>query len=82
MIIIKIMIIITYVLSQSLSYTHTQWLGKRMQQVSSERVSNKTWLGGEGDPLGIVQDILVWTCEQMVYAQAESVLENETHKLH
>ena len=30
---------------------------KRMQQISSERILDKTRLGGEGDPLGIVQEV-------------------------
>ena len=25
-------------------------------------------MGGKGDPLGIVQDVLMWFYEQMVYA--------------
>ena len=26
-------------------------------------------MGGEGDPLGILQEIELWPCEQVVYAQ-------------
>ena len=29
----------------------------------------KTWLGGKGDPLGIVQDINILPCWEMVYTQ-------------
>ena len=32
------------------------------------------WLGGPGDPLGIVQEIEVWPYEQMVYEQPRSCL--------
>ena len=28
-----------------------------------------TQLGCQGDPLGIVQEIKIWSCEQMVYSQ-------------
>ena len=27
------------------------------------------WLGGKGDPLRIVQEIKIWPCWQMVFAQ-------------
>ena len=30
---------------------------KRMQWISTKRVLDKTWLGGEGDPLGIMQEV-------------------------
>ena len=40
-----------------------------MLQVSTERAYDKTWLGGQGDPLGIVPEIEVWLYEQMLYAQ-------------
>ena len=33
-----------------------------MQQISIGE--DKTWLGGEGDPLRIVQEILVWSYYQ------------------
>ena len=26
-------------------------------------------MDGQGDPLGIVQEIEIWPCEQMIYAQ-------------
>ena len=39
-----------------------------MQQISTKRVKDLTWLGGEGDPLGIVQETEIWSCEQVVYA--------------
>ena len=31
-----------------------------MQQTSAKRVQDKTWLGGEGDPLGTVQETEMW----------------------
>ena len=40
-----------------------------MQQISTERVEDETRLVGKSDPLGNVQEIEVWPCEQMVYAQ-------------
>ena len=40
-----------------------------MQQSSTESVQNNTRLGGQGDPLGIVQEIWIWPYEQTVYAQ-------------
>ena len=30
-----------------------------MQQISTERIQDETCLGGQGDPLGIVQEIEV-----------------------
>ena len=39
-----------------------------MQQISTKRVYGKAWLGGESDPLGIVQEIEIWPYEQVVYA--------------
>ena len=40
-----------------------------MQQIGTQRVLDKTQLGGLGDPLGIVQEMEVGQCEKMVYAQ-------------
>ena len=40
-----------------------------MQQISTERVQDWTRLGGQGCPLGNVQEISIWPYEQMVYAQ-------------
>ncbi len=40
-----------------------------MLQTSAEGIQDKIWLGGEGDPLGIVQVIEIWPSEQMVSAQ-------------
>ena len=40
-----------------------------MLQISTERVYDKARLGGQGDSLGIMQEIEVWTYEQMIYAQ-------------
>ena len=39
-----------------------------MQQVSAKTVCDKTRLGGEGYPLGIVQEIEIWPYKQ-IYAQ-------------
>ena len=40
---------------------------KRMQLIGTEGVQGETLLGGQGDPLGNVQEI--WPCQQIVYAQ-------------
>ena len=40
-----------------------------MQQTCTERVLDKTWLGRQGDLLGIVQEFEIWLYEQMIYAQ-------------
>ena len=40
-----------------------------MQQIATEGVQGKTRLGGQGDPLGNVQEIEICPCQQMVYAQ-------------
>ena len=39
-----------------------------MQQISTERVWDKTILGEQVDPLGIGQKIEIWPYEQMIYA--------------
>ena len=39
-----------------------------MQQTITKGVPDSAWLGGKGDPLGIVQDIKIWTYCQLVYA--------------
>ena len=41
-----------------------------MQPTSRKRVEDETWLGWEGDPLGIVQETEIWSYEQMVYVQS------------
>ena len=33
-------------------------------------IQDKAWLGGKGDPLGIVQEIKIWSCWYMVNAQS------------
>ena len=40
-----------------------------MLQIIKEILKDQTWLGGQGNPLGIVQEIEIWPYEQMVYAQ-------------
>ena len=35
-----------------------------------EQKEYKTWLGGKGDSVGIMQEIKIWSYNQMVYAQA------------
>ena len=40
-----------------------------MQPISTERVKDYTWLGGQGDPLEILQETEVWPCEHRIYAQ-------------
>ena len=32
-----------------------------MQQTNTKGVQDKTWLSGEVDPVGIAQEILIWT---------------------
>ena len=43
-----------------------------MQQTSKKEILDKAWLSGEDDPLGIVQEIKIWPCWQMVYAQTRN----------
>ena len=45
--------------------SHDKW----MQQISTERVKDLTWLGGQGYSVGIVQETEVWPYEQIVDAQ-------------
>ena len=40
-----------------------------MQQTSAQRIEEETRLNGEGDPLGIIQEIKIWPYYQMVYTQ-------------
>ena len=40
-----------------------------MQQIVTEGIRGETRLGGQDDPLGNVQEISIWPCQQMVYAQ-------------
>ena len=42
---------------------------KRKQQINEEIVTDYAKLGGQGDPLGIEQEIKIWPYEQMVDAQ-------------
>ena len=48
-----------------------------MQQIST-RLEDYTRLGGQVDPLGIVQEIEIWPYEQMVYVQS-SICPGEWH---
>ena len=40
-----------------------------MQQFGTEGVQGSTRQGGQGDPLGNVQEIEIWPYEQVAYAQ-------------
>ena len=40
-----------------------------MQQITAKSVKELRQLGGEGDAQGIVQEIEIWTHQQVVYAQ-------------
>ena len=40
-----------------------------MQKTSTKRVQDYIWQGGEGDPLGIVQEIEISPFYQIVYTQ-------------
>ena len=54
---------------------------KRRQQTSVKRIWGQTRLAVEDDQPGIVQEIKISPFSQMVCAQYEYVLENETHKV-
>ena len=43
-----------------------------MKQARAKRVSDKTWLGGEGNLLGIVQEIEIRPYYQIVNAQTRN----------
>ena len=38
-----------------------------MQQTRTKGVQDKAWLSGKGPSLGIVQEIEIWSYDQMVY---------------
>ena len=40
-----------------------------MQQTSSGGFKEQIWLGGEADPLGIVQEIEIWPYFQKIYVK-------------
>ena len=40
-----------------------------MQQTTTEWVHDQTKLGGQSDPLGIMQEIWIWPNKQIVYVQ-------------
>ena len=40
-----------------------------MQQISAKEYKSRHDWGGEGDLLGIMQEIEIWPCKQVVYAQ-------------
>ena len=42
---------------------------KRIYQNRREKEWDLTWLCGEGDPQGIVQETKIWAYEQMAYEQ-------------
>ena len=37
-----------------------------MQRTDNKGIQDLLWLGGKGDQLGIVQEIKIWPCWQMV----------------
>ena len=39
-----------------------------MLKMSTKREQDWAWLGGKGNPLRIVQEIKIWTYNQMVFA--------------
>ena len=39
------------------------------KRTCTKGVQDKAWLGGKGDPLGIVQEIEIWSYYQMLHAQ-------------
>ena len=43
-------------------------------------LQDKTKLSGEGDPLGIVQEILFYSITKWYVYNSESVLDNNVHK--
>ena len=43
----------------------------QMQQIGTGGVQSQTWLGGQGDILGNVQEIWILPSHQMVYAQGD-----------
>ena len=48
-----------------------------MQQTSPKGGQVHIWMSGKGDPLGIVQEVKICQCNQMIYTN----LEYETHKI-
>ena len=40
-----------------------------MQQNEIKEIHEQAWLGGKGDPLGIVQEAKILLCWQMLYTQ-------------
>ena len=52
-----------------------------MQQTGTKGIQKRARPGGEGDPLGIVQEIKIWPYYQMVYTENRIHPRNENHKL-
>ena len=53
-----------------------------MQQIGTEGVQGETLLGGQGDPLGNVQEIYIWHHAHKWYMHNPApVQENDAHKL-
>ena len=46
-----------------------EMINKRMQKINAKRVQDWTRVGGQGDPLRIVQKSGIWPYQQEVYAQ-------------
>ena len=43
-----------------------------MQQSNTKGVQDQAWQGGNGDSLGIMQEIEFWPYHQMIYAQTRT----------
>ena len=53
-----------------------------MQQSSIKGIENYKWVGGKGDPQGIVQEIKIWPHTPKWYMhKPESILENKMYKI-
>ena len=52
-----------------------------MQHTGIKSIQNLKWLGGKGDPLGIVQEIKIDHITKWYMHKPESVLKNEIHKI-
>ena len=54
-----------------ISFSNMERLIKRHNSKSAKKVWDYIRPVGEGDPLGIMQEVEIWRKEQMVYAQPE-----------
>ena len=60
---------VDYVVTEMKHQSHN----KRKQLIGTG-VQGGAWLGGQGDPQGNVQQIQIWSCQQMVYSQPSTCL--------